>query len=108
MEKFTIYVILLLAITIILIWKSILLLLKTPSKEKQKHNINALVEKKDITIEDSLMDELLNGQIKCHVLKNNSPIYDPNIWKTEMQNFLSKPITQELLLLEGKNFNEKY
>lgn len=58
--------------------------------------------------EKSSMKNLKSGNIKCHLLRNSSPIYNVKNWVDEMREFLKRPVCKELFSLEGNDIDEEH
>jgi hypothetical protein len=84
--------------------------LNSDKKKSTKHLYIRESEVNDrwIEKEKSSIRNLKNGNIKCHLLRNSSPVYNVKNWVIEMRGFFKKPVSKELFLLEGKDVDEEY
>lgn len=66
------------------------------------------VDQEWVQKEKTSMENLKNGNIKCHLLRNSAPIYNVKNWVDEMKSFLKRPICRELFSLEGNDIDEEH
>lgn len=75
---------------------------------KQEYVIERTASQEILKREKDSMNALMNGDIKCHIIKNNAETYDVGNWVHELNSFMKKPIYKELLSLKGHDIDGKY
>lgn len=80
-----------------------------PSFRNKETNIMMKSTNKDIANKvNTFMTYLKQGKIKCHILPNKARLYDVGEWINEIEDFIEKPIYEQLMKLEGHDIDEEY
>lgn len=82
--------------------------LRTPKSDNSDYLKKRLVSEEISKNETFIIKELINGEIKCHTIKNSAQPYNAKEWVIKMEEFTNKTIYAQLLNMEGHNGNEEY
>ncbi len=110
MDNFTVFSIIITLITICIIVAIFigynLVNSNTKKKTKSKYLRNRQIDEKTLKNEEYIMNELMNGEIKCNMIRNNAPSYKVQKWVKEMESFMESSNYNYLMKMEGRNIDD--
>lgn len=107
MSVFAIFTILMSLLTVLSVFISLFSSIRFSKMKIKRKNIK-IRKALEIQTEGHVMEDLMNGRIKCHILPNSASSFKVESWVSGMLNFMKKPIYKQILSLEGKNIDEEY